>query len=458
MSEPAADLEEVEAEEVARRLSGVGWYPWYVVVVLMLALVVAIIDRQLLSLLVDPIKRDLEVTDTQIGLLAGFAFAVFYTVLGVPIARLADRVNRSALISAGILLWSLATAACGLSRSYIELFLARMGVGVGEASLAPSAFSMMSDYFPPDQFARAAGVYQMGHYLGTGLAMLGGSFIVSLTLDVESLVIPIVGAVYSWQLAFLIAAVPGLIVLALLTSVKEPERTDYSSDGTRRVVQARATTWTEFLSFLKARRAFFISLCFGAACVGTVITAYLVWVPEMMRRTYGWGIVDAGYAYGAILVAFGMPGCFAGGWIASSLARRKYADAEMRTTLIGVCGILPFAVLMPLSPNPVVALILLCPLVFFMALPHGLVLVMAQLVTPNAMRGQVTAFFMLMAVLTGYTAGGAFVAMLTDYVFMTPQALHYALAIVGGVFTTLSILSFIFGLRPFARARANSAI
>ena len=139
-----------------------GVYAWYVVAVLMFAYMVAFVDRQILSLLVQPIKRDLGVTDTQIGLLAGFAFAIFYSVLGVPIARLADRTNRKTLITVGVVLWSVMTAACGLTKTYWQLFLMRVGVGVGEATLSPAAYSMMADYFPPKKLARAIGVYAMG--------------------------------------------------------------------------------------------------------------------------------------------------------------------------------------------------------------------------------------------------------------------------------------------------------
>ncbi len=191
-------------------------YGWYVVVVLMLANTIAFVDRHILSLLIEPIRRDLGLSDTQIGLLAGFAFAIFYTILGVPIARLADVRSRRAIIATGIFLWSLMTAVSGLARNYLQLFLARIGVGVGEAALGPAAYSIIADYFPPEKLARAIGLYAMGLYAGAGLAMIGGSAVVSLTSGAGPIDLPLIGTVKPWQLAFFIVSLPGLIVVALM--------------------------------------------------------------------------------------------------------------------------------------------------------------------------------------------------------------------------------------------------
>jgi MFS family permease len=429
-------------------------YSWYVVFVLMLALMVAYIDRQILSLLVEPIKRDLDVSDTQIGLLAGFAFALFYTVLGVPIARLADTRNRQKIIAAGIFVWSVMTAFCGLAKTYSLLFLARVGVGVGEAALSPSAYSMMADYFPPDKLARAIGVYVMGLYLGTGLAMLGGATIVAITMDITSVTVPMLGTLFSWQLAFLIAAIPGLFVLALLATVREPTRKNYALDGTSSLAETRSIPWSEIFAFIRSQRRYFFLLCAGGGLVGTIITAYLVWVPEFLRRTYGMNIVDAGLLFGIILIVFGMPGTYAGGWLAGWFYRRGRRDAEMRAAMYATAAILPFCLLVPLAPNSTIALLLTGPLIFCLSMPQGLAPAMVQLTSPNQMRAQITAMFTLLAVLTGYTAGGALVAMITDYVFQDESKLNYALAIVGGTFIPTGVLCFRLGLKPYEDARA----
>lgn len=429
-------------------------YSWYVVFVLMLALMVAYIDRQILSLLVQPIKRDLGISDTQIGLLAGFAFALFYTILGLPIARLADRWNRQRIITVGILAWSIMTALCGLAKSYGMLFFARVGVGVGEAALSPSAYSIMADYFPPEKLARAIGVYVMGLYLGTGLAMLGGAAIVSITLNIPEVSLPLLGTLYTWQLAFLLAAIPGFVVLLLLMTVREPSRRIFRADGSSSVTEARPVSWREVFAYIGQQRRYFALLTIAASFVGTIITAYLVWVPEFLRRTHGVPIVDAGLLFGVLLIAFGMPGTFAGGWFAGFLRRRNRKDAEMLAALVATAAIFPLGLFVPLAPNATLAMLGLGPLIFCLSMPQGLGPAMVQLTTPNHMRAQVTAVFTLLAVLTGYTAGGALVAMITDYVFRDENTLNYSLAIVTGCFIPIAVLSFYLGLKPYEKASA----
>lgn len=422
----------------------------------MLANVVSLVDRQILSLMVEPIKRDLHVTDTQVGLLAGLAFAMFYSILGVPIARLSDRANRRNIILAGVFFWNLMAAGCGLARNYAQLFLARVGVGVGEAALSPAAYSMLADYFPPRQVARAISVYVMGIYLGTGLAMVGGSYIVRLAMDMPALTLPWIGELYSWQIAFLVSALIGLPMFALLLTVKEPARREYASDGSSHTVTSRVASWLEIRTLLRRRWKFFTALCVGSGCSGTVITAWLVWVPEVMRRTYDWNVTDAGVYYGVILMVFGMPGAYFGGWMSTVLAARQFRDAEMRSALWAVTLLLPFAVLVPLAPNATLMLVGLCPLIFLLSWPQGLAPAMVQLVAPNHMRAQLTAVFMLIAVLTGYTAGGALVAVVSQIVLRDEAALNIALSLVSGVFVPGAMLAFWLGLKHYAGARGSN--
>ena len=197
---------------------------WYAVAVLVLAFVFSFVDRIVIALLVEPIKADLGISDFGIGLLQGFAFALFYALLGIPIGRLSDRVSRRGIIATGIAIWSLMTAACGLARSFFGLFLARVGVGVGEATLSPAAYSMISDYFPREQLGRALGVYQSGALLGAGIAFLVGGAAVQMLSVYDGQVLPVLGEVRMWQLAFFVVGLPGLLVALLMLTVKEPAR------------------------------------------------------------------------------------------------------------------------------------------------------------------------------------------------------------------------------------------
>ena len=486
-----------------------GFYPWYVVAVLTFAFTVAFIDRQILSLLVQPIRRDLGISDTQISLLAGFAFAVFYSILGVPIARLADRRSRRAIISIGVFLWSLMTAVCGLAKSFAGLFVARVGVGVGEATLSPAAYSMIADYFPPQKLARAIAVYAMGLYLGAGLAMIAGSAVVRLVSDAGPVTLPLLGTLFPWQLTFFVVALPGILVLAGMATVREPERRDHlaepaspprSAEPPNAEEQAEATDASEGLPILEATRnaavathaappragersgsepalptppikavplaevvAFFrrnlrfiVAHFTGFGLLGTVITAYMVWTPEFLRRSYGLDIADAGLIYGLILLVFGASGPYAGGWLSTWLVAKGYRDGEMRTAVIGGLAMTPLAVLTPLAPNPLTAIVLLAAATFALSFPQAFPPTLLQLMAPNRLRAQVTAIFMLASVLTAYTIGPALVALLNDYVFQDDAALRYSLALVSAVLTPAGVVCLMVGMKPF-RERPGAA-
>ena len=220
-----------ESEQTATADTGKSGYPspvysWYVVVVLTVAYMFSFLDRQILALLIEPIRQDLEITDFQISLLLGLAFGIFYTALGIPIGRLADRRSRRGIIAVGVTIWCLMTAACGLARNFSQLFLARIGVGVGEATLNPSAYSLISDYFPRQRRGRAISFYNMGVSLGAGVAMVVGGQIIAFAFDTPRVTLPIVGELYAWQLVFLLVGLPGLLIAALMITVREPERRD----------------------------------------------------------------------------------------------------------------------------------------------------------------------------------------------------------------------------------------
>jgi len=442
-------------EQPDNKLTSGGSYAWYVVAVLLFAYMVAFVDRQILSLLVQPIKRDLGVTDTQISLLAGFAFAIFYTVLGVPIARLADRTNRKYLICVGVFLWSVMTAVCGLTKSYWQLFLARVGVGIGEATLSPAAYSMMADYFPPNKLARAIGVYAMGLYIGAGIAMLTGSAVVSLVIEAGAVEYPIVGKLYPWQLTFFVVALPGLLVLAFMATVKEPPRREAVSVGQQQLTAAGSVPIAEIARFLRANRRMVIAHLMGFLSLGTVVSAYLVWAPEFLRRTHDFSVPQAGTIYGLCLLFFGGAGPYVGGWFAEWLSRRGYRDAEMRASMLLGCAMVPFAVMAPLAPGGVSAIAMLAILTFFLSAPQGLAPTIIQLIAPNRMRAQVTALFMLIAVLAGFSLGPYLVAWFTDSVFGDEAAISYSLAIVGGILTPIGVLCLWYGMKPFAERRTE---
>ncbi|MDE0365860.1 MAG: MFS transporter, partial [Gammaproteobacteria bacterium] len=249
-------------------------YPWYVVVILMLAMVVSFIDRQVITLLVEPIRTDLGISDTKMSLLMGFAFAIFYVTMGVPIARLSDRYSRRLIIAAGIFLWSVATAACGLARSFAQLFTARVFVGVGEATLTPAAYSMIADYFPPNRLGRAIGVYATGVYIGSGLALVLGGAAIRLITQSGFMDLPLVGTLVPWQLTFIVVSIPGLlIVLLMMFTVREPVRKNLA-ETTEASIPIR-----EIARFMWTNRGTFGSIFFGYATGGMAFYGFMGWVP-----------------------------------------------------------------------------------------------------------------------------------------------------------------------------------
>ena len=274
----------------------------------MLAMVVSFIDRQVITLLVAPIRADLGLSDTQMSLLMGFAFAIFYVTMGVPIARLSDRYSRRTIIAAGIFLWSVATAACGLARSFAQLFTARVFVSVGEATLTPAAYSMIADYFPPDRLGRAIGVYATGVYLGSGLALVLGGAAIRLITQSGPMDLPLVGTLVPWQLTFIVVSIPGLlIVLLMMFTVREPVRRNLAAT-TEKSIPIR-----EIAQFMWTNRGTFGSIFFGYATGGMAFYGFMGWVPEFIRRSYGWDISDAGIVFGAQLMVLGTLGTYAGG-------------------------------------------------------------------------------------------------------------------------------------------------
>jgi len=432
-----------------------GWprpaQAWYAVGVLIVVYLVALVDRQILTLLVEPIKRDLGLNDTQLSLLIGLAFALFYTVLGVPIAALADRRPRRTIIAVGVFFWSLATAACGLAQNYWQLFVARVGVGVGEAALQPSAYSMLADYFPPRQLGRAIGTYASGLFLGGGLALVLGGAVVGALSGAESVVLPLVGELRVWQVAFVVVGLPGVLLsLLIMLTVREPLRRGVAEPG----------QGGELRPFFRQNAATLTTILAAFSLGGIAVVGCLAWVPEFIRRTHGWSIEQTGYVFGVTMAVFGTAGTLFGGWFLDWLTRRGYADAAIRASIIAFTLLVPAMVLPTLFSNPVVSVALLAPLMFVIGMQQGYSPVALQMIAPNQIRARVVAIFFLVAQVFALGFGPTAVALVTDYVFGDDAALRWSIAMIGGGCCAAGLLVLVAGLgayrRSVERARANA--
>ncbi len=441
----------------------------YTLVVLLVAYVFSFVDRQILSLLVVPIREDLAISDFQISLLQGMAFALFYTFLGIPIGRLADRKNRKLIIASGVFLWSLMTAACGFARSFSALFLARIGVGIGEAALSPAACSILSDAFPPARLARATSIFTMGITIGGGMAYIIGGAVIDLVQVADTTVLPLVGSLKPWQLTFLIVGLPGLLVSLLVLTLREPARQgnalsgacenarDGADESTGSNTQPDTLPLREVTRFILQRRRSYGAIYLGIALLSILGYGTLNWYPTFLIRTYGMSIGEVGTWFGLIYLLFGTIGALGGALCSEHLARRGYRDANLRV-IVGVAIVLLVpAVIGPLMPDARLALLIAAPTVFLLNAHFGISIAALQLVTPNQMRALVTALFLLTNNLLGLGLGASFVAGLTDFVFHDDMALRYSLSLVALLVCPLAALAIGKGLKHYRAALDEAA-
>lgn len=418
-----------------------GLRAWTTVAILMVAYVLSFIDRQILNLLVGPIRRDLVISDTQMSLLMGLSFALFYTVCGIPLGRLADTRSRRGLIAIGVLFWSVATAACGLARLYWQFLVCRIGVGVGEAALSPAAYSLIADSFPQERRATAISVYSMGVYLGSGLAFLLGGLVIKFASAQGDMHLPLLGDVRPWQLIFLILGGAGVLFTLLMLAVCEPAR--------RGVGAGVAVPFAEVGRYIRANRRTVLCHNFGFAGLAFAGYGSAAWIPTFFIRTYGWDAGHVGVVYGSIVAVFGCLGIVFGGRLADRMARRGCCDANMRVGLFAALGALPLVLLFPLLDNANWVTALMAPTVFFLSMPFGVAPAAIQEIMPNAMRGQASAIYLFVITLIGLGLGPTAVALVTDFVFADDQALRYSLLIVTSLAVASSVVLLWMGLKPY---------
>lgn len=419
---------------------------WYAVAVLVLAFIFSFIDRIVIALLVEPIKADLGISDFDIGLLQGFAFALFYALLGIPIGRLSDRISRRGIIATGIAVWSLMTAACGLARSFFGLFLARVGVGVGEATLSPAAYSMISDYFPREKLGRALGVYQSGAMLGAGIAFLVGGAAVQLLSAHDGQVLPVLGAVRMWQLAFFAVGLPGLLIALLMLTVKEPVRRGRAS-GAASGIPLRAV-----LAYIGSHRGLFVAHFTGFALLVVPITTVLAWAPTYLSRVLGFARAESGFVLGMMLLILSPAAVYFGGWLIDYLQKRGHADAPFRVSIGAALAIIPLSLFATTGRDPVLALWLIGPLIFCACISQAAAPTVIQVMVPNEMRAQISAVWMLCMNLISTIMGPTMVGFITVYVLTDDMAVGTSIAIVNVLSAPIAALILWTGLKFFRRA------
>ena len=406
-----------------------GRYGWYVVFVLVVAYTFSYVDRSILTLMVGPIRAALGITDVELSLLHGLAFAIFYTVLGIPIGRLIDSRRRTPIVAGGITLWSLMTALCGLAHSFGQMFAARIGVGIGEAALSPAAYSMLSDWFSGKQLTRALSLYNAAIYMGAGLAtLLGGTLIASIPPVSTALT----GPLEPWRVVFIAVGLPGLAIALLVLSLREPAR--------RGDVSAAVPAFPAVVRYVWDRRSAYGWLIVGLSVAGTMWNGVGAWMPAHFIRNYGWSPAEVGVRYGTAMLLFGPSGIIFGGWLAGWLRDRGYADANVRIGVISACAALPFGVAAPLMGSGWGCLIVICGFLFAGTMPYGGAAAAFQELTPNRMRGQVSALYLFFLNLAGIGLGPTLVALLTEHAYGGDASVRYAIATIVAITAPVSAL------------------
>lgn len=407
---------------------------WYAVAVLVVAYLFSYVDRQILSMLVGPIRADLHLSDTQLSLLHGLAFAVCYTLLGIwPVGRWADTGNRRNVIAGGVFLWSCMTALCGRATSYSSLFVARIGVGVGEAALAPSAYSLIADYFPPEKRGRALGIFAMGVYLGIGAAIMITGLVVQAISANATMTVPLLGEVRSWQLPFLLLGPPGVLVAAWLLTVQEPSR--------RGAQGGAAPSFRLALAHVMQHGSFYVALTLGISLLTLLFNAVAFWVPAHLMRTLGFTPAHVAFTYGPLMLVGGALGTVAGGIFADRLRAAGHRDAELRVGVMSALLLWPVAVLTFQVHSAVTMLWLLAPLLFLASFPFGAASAALQLVTPNRLRARVSALYLLVINLTGIGFGATAASLISDYLLHDDKRIGDGVSAVAAVAAPLAAIA-----------------
>ena len=448
-------------QPMATRNEGLSAYPqrsraWTLVAVLMLANIFSFVDRQIVSLLIDPIKRDIHMTDIGVSLLIGPTFAIFFSAMALPIGRMVDTTNRIRLAAIGIALWSLMTMTSGFANTFALLFIARIGVAVGEAVLFPAANSLIADSFPPDRRARPIGAYATAIYLGSGLAFVFGGAIIALVGNGGMSGLPLLEGRSTWQLVLIMVGAPGVLIALLLLALREPPRRDLALTADRRTTLPISAVLTYIRERL--RPFLFHMLSFSMFVVASY--ALSAWVPTHLTRALGMERSQAGLWYGVAVIIGGVVGIGAATSMADYLNGRGVLDGKFRIGAgLGLSGGL-LALASIWATSPAIYIVLMGGVVTCISAAVGLGPAALQEIAPNELRGQSLAAYQLVATVLGAGVGPTGVAIITQGILHDPKAVGFAIALVAGTALLLGAAGFLIGRTAFlaeASARARPA-
>lgn len=421
-----------------------GSYAWYITGLFSFCYFVAYLDRAIINLLIENIKADLSLSDTQISILVGVSFALFFALAGIPLGRLADSSNRKRIIAGSIFVWGVATMASGLARGFWPLFTARMIVGCGEAGLSPAAMSIISDKFEPKRRHMAITTYLIGGIFGGGLASVIGVFLLTMGERLAVVELPVVGALSPWQWVFILVGLPSLPLTAVvMLTVKEPVRKD-ALDHTVR--------YEEVLAYIRRNWKTYVAIIFGVTFITIVNIGYLSWGIPLFVRVHGIDVKQAAFLFFIPTFFAGFVGNYLVVWFGKYLTEKR----NHRAGLIFAGQIIAGAVLVPMAvgpliPNAVATVAVLAPAIGVMIGCSVLASVSFQIIVPNQFRGISIALFNLVNTVVAAGFGPVIVALLTDYVFRNESMVHYSTATMAVIFLPIAFLLLRWGRVHFTR-------
>lgn len=384
----------------------------------------AYIDRQLLNLLVDPIKATLAISDTQFSFIQGTAFVVAYMAAIPVFGRLVDVTNRRNILIFGVFSWSLFTTLSGFCENYTELFLARMGVGVTEACVFPAAWSMIGDAFPPRRIPRAMAIFFLGPPLGSGFSLIAGGVVVAFAAGLAGSV-ALFGNLEPWQIAFVIMGIPGMLFAIFLFTMREPPRTQSDAEPEAEEKPALSAV----AAYLGKHAKLYGLIYFANGMLAMVQLAIPGWFPAYMMRSHGLTATEVGLTLGFIALFTAIGGSLSGAASSEWFGRRGHIDAPFRAAAWASLPLVVVAFLLP-TLGPTVAFASAGAVIFLTAFIAGLLSAGTTMASPPRMRGIVASLYSFAAQIVGYMIGPVLVALLTDRYFADPLMVGYSLQIV----------------------------
>ena len=422
------------------------------VVVMTLAQVFAFIDRQIPAMLVEPIKQDFSLNDSQIALLGGAAFSIFYAIMALPIGYAVDRYKRVNVLGTGIFVWSLMTTFAGLANSFGRLFGARIGVAVGEAVMAPVSVSLVSDYFPQNKQGKPMGIITAGVYIGIGATLIGGGYLIDYLTDIGGLTIPGIGYFKPWQATFLVVGVPGILISIAAFMLHEPRRLGLVQTSEKDSISIN------IFSHLIKNKSTLIPMFSGLIFMALIFYSFTFWAPSMMVRTHGLSLTEVGFSLGIITIISSILGTICSGAVVDYLRSRGRTDAPIRTAMFACIFAMPAICLAPLVENLVAAWTLIGVYLFFISsfAPIGLLAVSG--VSSNEVKGQMAAVHAFLMMAFGLSLGPQITAFFTDFILQDESKLGLAVSLTGGLVLPIAAVCFWMSLKRYRKAYDQLAV